>query len=68
MLSPVFWLSLVAVFLGLKWLADGMLFLAWVEVRRVSVAHAASGLVEPAPRRPDSNKKENAVAALDEAA
>jgi hypothetical protein len=34
MLSPVFWLSLVAVFLGMKWLAEGFLSLGRIEVRR----------------------------------
>ena len=33
MLSPVFWLSLVAVFLGMRWLAEGLLSLARVELR-----------------------------------
>ena len=56
MLSPVFWLSLVAVFLGMKWLAEGLLLsLARIELRRV---HPVAS--EPTPERDD--------AALDEAA
>lgn len=35
MLSPVFWLSLIAVFLGMKWLAEGLWSLFRIEVRHV---------------------------------
>ena len=35
MLSPVFWLSLVGVFLGLKYLADGLSSLSRIELRRI---------------------------------
>ena len=55
MLSPVFWLSLVAVFLGMKWLAEGLLSLGRIEVR----------LVQPVAAEP-SQRCDNA--ALDEAA
>lgn len=34
MLSPVFWLSVIAVFLGVKWIADGLGSLVQVEFRR----------------------------------
>jgi len=55
MLSPVFWLSLVAVFLGMKWLAEGLLSLAGIALRRVQPAAA-----EPTPWRDDSGLKEAA--------
>ncbi|GMR23854.1 MAG: hypothetical protein BMS9Abin37_2328 [Acidobacteriota bacterium] len=55
MLSPVFWLSLVAVFLGMKWLAEGLLSLAQIEVRHVKPAAA-----EPIPWRDDAALKEAA--------
>ncbi len=55
MLSPVFWLSLVAVFLGMKWLAEGLLSLARIELRHVQPVAA-----EPTRGRDD--------AALDDAA
>ena len=35
MLSPLFWLSVVVVFLGVRWIGDGMMALASVAVRRV---------------------------------
>ena len=41
MLSPVFWLSLVAVFLGMKWLAEGFLSLGRIEVRHRQPVAAA---------------------------
>lgn len=46
MLSPVFWLSLVAVFLGMKWLAEGFLSVARIELSRV---HPVAG--EPSRQR-----------------
>lgn len=46
MLSAVFWLSLAAVFVAMKWLADGLLSLATIELRRVPSARAE--LSEPA--------------------
>ena len=55
MLSPVFWLSLVAVFLGMKWLAEGFLSLGRIEVRRVQPVAA-----EPIPWRDDAALKEAA--------
>jgi len=55
MLSPVFWLSLVAVFLGMKWLAEGFLSLGRIEVRPVEPV-----AVEPSPRCDDSTLKEAA--------
>jgi hypothetical protein len=33
MLSPLFWISFVVVALGIKWVADGLLSLASVELR-----------------------------------
>jgi len=42
MLSSVFWLSLVGVFFGIKWLAEGLWSLARVEVRHVHPAAAES--------------------------
>lgn len=33
MLNPVFWLSFAAVFLAIRWLADGWMAAATVEVR-----------------------------------
>ena len=60
MLSPVFWLSLVAVFWGMKWFAEGLMSLAAVELR---VAQPARGeVVEVRAWR------EDAPPALDEAA
>jgi len=64
MLSPVFWLSLVAVFWGMKWLADGLLSLARVEVQR----HAAGTLVEPGSLIGRSRCGGAAAAELDKAA
>ena len=46
MLSSVFWLSLVGVFLGMKWLAEGLWSLSRIEVRHVQPVAA-----EPSPRR-----------------
>jgi hypothetical protein len=46
MASPVFWISLVVVFLAMRWLADGLLLLASVELRARSRARAA--IPEPA--------------------
>ena len=37
MLSPLFWISFVVVALGIKWVADGLLILASLELRRASV-------------------------------
>lgn len=34
MMSAIFWLSFAAVFLGIRWLADGLLAAASVEVQR----------------------------------
>ena len=53
MLSPLFWLSLVAVFWGVKWLAEGLMSLGDVEIRRAEpvvaeVVHATEW-AEPAP-------------------
>ena len=55
MLSPVFWLSLVAVFLGMKWLAEGLLSLGQVELRRIQPVAG-----KPTPWRDDSGLKEAA--------
>ncbi|GEM_PF-6890302 len=33
MLSPLFWISFVVVALGIKWIADGLLSLASLELR-----------------------------------
>ena len=55
MLSPVFWLSLVVVFLGMKWLAEGLLSLGQIGVRHVQPVAA-----EPTPRRDDTAFKEAA--------
>ncbi len=33
MLSPLFWISFVVVALGMKWVADGLLSLASLELR-----------------------------------
>ena len=33
MLSPLFWISFVVVALGIKWVADGLLSLASLELR-----------------------------------
>ena len=37
MLSPLFWISFVVVALGIKWVADGLLSLASLELRAHSV-------------------------------
>ncbi len=58
MLSPVFWLSLVAVFLGMKWLAEGLLSLGRIEVRPIDPVEPVA--VEPSPRCDDSTLKEAA--------
>lgn len=42
MLSPVFWLSLVVVFWGMKCLAEGLMSLPAVELRRAQPVRAAS--------------------------
>ena len=55
MLSPVFWLSLVAVFLGMKWLAEGLLSLG-----RIEVCHVQPAAAEPTPGRDDAAVKEAA--------
>ncbi len=55
MLSPVFWLSLVAVFLGMKWLAEGFSSLGRIELRHVQPVAA-----KPTPRHDDSGLKEAA--------
>jgi len=55
MLSPVFWFSLVAVFLGMKWLAKGFLSIGRIEVR-----HVQPVVAEPVPWRDDAALKEAA--------
>ena len=49
MLSPVFWFGLVAVFLGLRWLADGLMSVAAVEVRQVAAATETRAVAETVP-------------------
>lgn len=67
MLSPVFWLSLVAVFWGMKWVADGLMSLARVSVERRATADVRASWVEPARPRPDV-ARQGAFADLDQAA
>ncbi len=55
MLSPVLWLSLVVVFLGMKWLAEGLLSLG-----RIEVCHVQPAAAEPTPGRDDAAVKEAA--------
>ena len=63
MLSPVFWLSLVAVFWGIKWVADGLMSVAKVKVRHVPAAVSTVSVAgAPMPWREDT------AAALEKAA
>lgn len=70
MLSPVFWLSLVAVFWGMKWIADGLLSLAGVKLRRHPAGAAAERriLVASSQASSSSTGRKAAAAVLDRAA
>ena len=58
MLSPLFWISFVVVALGIKWVADGLLSLASIEL------HKARAVGEPVrPARQHLSSYENKKAA-----
>ena len=58
MLSPLFWISFVVVALGIKWVADGLLSLASLELQK------ARPVGEPVrPARPHVPNYENKKAA-----
>ena len=61
MSSPLFWLSFVLVFWGLRFVADGLASLAAVEVRRVRSGERVAGHL------PVSGSEREEIA-LDEAA
>ncbi len=57
MLSPLFWMSFVVVALGIKWIADVLLSLASLELRKT---RPVGEPVRPARRMPKCENKKAA--------
>ncbi len=51
MLSPLFWISFVIVTLGIKWVADGLLSVASVELRETRRPAGRNGKRTPVDGR-----------------